>query len=109
MKNVQILQTIYSNLLPILLKYHSDFAQKSVQLCDDWWLYCAPEMSQDIGNTAAKREIVLRRICPLADCVRQAMDWLMPFDAPATARVSLPLVALSQACLLYESLPFGVA
>ena len=84
-----------------LLNSPSDFAQKSVRLCDDWRLYCAPEASQDIGDMAAKREIGLRRFCPLAACVRQSMDWLMPFDAPATACVSLPLVALVQACLLY--------
>ncbi|MCH5331676.1 MAG: hypothetical protein J1E33_04640 [Alistipes sp.] len=58
---------------------------------------------------AAKREIYSCRICPLTACVRQSMDWLMPFDAPATARVSLPLVALSQACLLYNPTIVGVA
>ena len=78
-------------------------------MCDDWRLYCAPEMSQDIGDTAAKREIALRRICPFAACVRQSMDRLMLSDVLTAVQTHLPLVALSRACLLYNPTIVGVA
>ena len=108
-ENVQISPRIYSILTPILLKSPSDFTQKSVRTCDDWQLYCAPEVSQDIGKMAAKREIYSCRICPIAACIRQSMDWLMHSDALTAAQTRLPLVALVQACLLYNPTIVGVA
>ena len=78
-------------------------------MCDDRRRCCATEVSQDIGRMAAKREIYSCRICPLADGVRLARDWIMLSDALTAVQSYLPFVVLVQACLLYDSLPFGGA